>query len=59
MSTAQIKAAEARWPDSKLELHQTDATRFLAETEEQFHGVFSVFGAAWFTASGQLGMHWN
>lgn len=49
MSMAQIKGAEARWPDIKLELHQAEATRFLAESEEQFDAVFSVFGAAWFT----------
>ncbi|MFI5480278.1 class I SAM-dependent methyltransferase [Streptomyces rubiginosohelvolus] len=49
MSLAQIKAAEARWPDTDLELHQAEATRFLAESEEPFDAVFSVFGAAWFT----------
>ncbi|UPT41756.1 MULTISPECIES: class I SAM-dependent methyltransferase [Streptomyces] len=49
MSMAQIKGAEARWPDIKLELHQAEATRFLTEGEEQFDAVFSVFGAAWFT----------
>jgi SAM-dependent methyltransferase len=49
VSLAQLKAAEARWADSGLVLHRTDAIRFLEETGEHFDAIYSVFGAAWFT----------
>lgn len=49
ISLAQVKAAEARWSDTGMVLHRTDATRFLKESGEHFDAVFSVFGAAWFT----------
>lgn len=49
ISLAQIKAAEARWSDTGMVLHRTEATRFLNESGEHFDAVFSVFGAAWFT----------
>ncbi|RPK51784.1 hypothetical protein EES39_03280 [Streptomyces sp. ADI92-24] len=49
VSLAQLKAAEARWSDTGMVLHHTEATRFLAESGEHFDAVFSVFGAAWFS----------
>lgn len=49
ISMAQIKAAGARWPDTKMTLHQAEAARFLDESGEDFDAVFSVFGAVWFT----------
>ncbi|WP_408990788.1 class I SAM-dependent methyltransferase [Streptomyces sp. 1268] len=49
VSMAQIRAAEARWPEAQLQLHRAEAARFLTEREEQFDAVFSVFGAVWFS----------
>ncbi|MFG2589036.1 class I SAM-dependent methyltransferase [Streptomyces sp. NPDC048438] len=49
ISMAQVKAAEARWPDTKMTLHRAEATRFFEESGEHFDAVFSVFGAVWFT----------
>ncbi len=49
VSLAQIKAAGARWSDTQMTLHRTEATRFLEETGASFDSVFSVFGAVWFT----------
>ncbi|MFD6684187.1 class I SAM-dependent methyltransferase, partial [Micromonospora parva] len=51
VSPTQLAAAAARW--SKLpgmELHQEEAVAYLQATDEKFDAVFSVFGAAWFTA---------
>ncbi|MFE3250227.1 class I SAM-dependent methyltransferase [Streptomyces sp. NPDC059209] len=49
VSLAQLKAAEARWSDTGMVLHRTDAARFLAKSGEDFDAVYSVFGAVWFT----------
>ncbi|MGW2563177.1 methyltransferase domain-containing protein [Streptomyces sp. NPDC001514] len=51
VSPTQLAAAEDRWGDAHgLELRHADAVDFLCETDTEFDAVYSVFGAAWFTA---------
>ncbi|MFD9416911.1 class I SAM-dependent methyltransferase [Streptomyces goshikiensis] len=55
VSGKQLDKARERWPNIQgMELHEGDATAYLAETFTIFDAVFSVFGAAWFTDPGLL-----
>ncbi|WP_030322799.1 MULTISPECIES: class I SAM-dependent methyltransferase [Streptomyces] len=51
ISPPQLAAAAERWGELPgLELHNAEAVAYLEETDEKLDAVFSVFGAAWFTA---------
>ncbi|MGZ0198861.1 SAM-dependent methyltransferase [Streptomyces sp. RM1] len=55
VSPKQLAAARERWGQTPgLELHRAEAVRFLRGDREGFDAVFSVYGAAWFTAPEQL-----
>lgn len=50
ISPAQLRAARERWAGVPgLDLRQMEATAFLRETADAYDGVYSVYGAVWFT----------
>lgn len=49
VSPKQLAAARERWAGTpRLDLHETDAVRFLQQDREGFDAVYSVYGAVWF-----------
>ncbi|MGW3323850.1 class I SAM-dependent methyltransferase [Streptomyces virginiae] len=50
LSPAQIAKAQERWPDTRMDLYQGSALEHLASSATEFDAIFSVFGAAYFTA---------
>ncbi|MEU9861350.1 class I SAM-dependent methyltransferase [Streptomyces sp. NPDC047971] len=55
IAPAQLAAARDRWGSLPgVELRQAEAVAYLDETDEKLDAVFSVFGAAWFTAPEKL-----
>jgi SAM-dependent methyltransferase len=49
-----VKKATAKWAGTGAEFVCSQILEYLSEHEEAYYAVYSIFGAAWFTAPGRL-----
>ncbi|MDH6139501.1 SAM-dependent methyltransferase [Kitasatospora sp. GP30] len=54
LSPVMVERAAERWGSLGVEFVQADVLNYLSGTTQRFDAVYSVFGAAWFTAPERL-----